>query len=543
MGTMLQSYGLSGGHAPESWNFERPEVITEIYKAYKDAGARLIETNTFGANRLKLGLMGIADRIKEINIRAVELAKEVAGEEVMIAGSIGPTGKLMEPHGDLSFNKARDVFKEQIAIQVDAGIDVVIIETMIDLQEIKAAIIAAKELDIPIIAQMTFTEGLFTLNGNSPEVVAITLDSLGADVIGVNCTPGSKATLPIIKRMSMVTDKPLSVYPNAGLPELRNSKVYYPETVEEFIKPVFEFLDHNIRLFGGCCGTTPEFISALADKVKEYNKKSWGKRKTITGGKTYLSSNRTYIEIANNKGVFTIANIFNPETREDFKKALLEEKWSNLRKEAKKQVDAGVNLLNLNIEFPWIDKVRIMERLIKELQMEVKVPLVIDTEDYKVLEIALRDYSGKVLINSVNGDYKIMERIFPLASEYGAAVIGLTFDEKGIPTELKDKFEIAKRIVNVAEETGLKREDIIIDTFILSEASNQKELMVGLETLRKVKDELGVNTIMCSDISCGLPVYSIVDEFFLSKVLEAGLNIINISFFNEKLREFIMEQI
>lgn len=269
MGTALQLMGLPAGEAPEKWVIEHPEKVFKVHQDYIKAGSQLIETNTFGANRLKLKTMGLEDRLREINRKAVELAREAAGEK-LVAGSVGPTGKMMQPYGELSFEEAVDVFQEQIAVQVEAGIDVVCIETMSDLQEMRAAVKAAGEVGIPIIAQMTFGENHFTLTGNTPEEAARVLDELGADVIGVNCSLGSKQLFPIIKKMAGVTDKPLSVQPNAGMPELKDGQTVYPETPEDFSRPVREFLENNVRLIGACCGSNPDFIRTIKKEVEKY---------------------------------------------------------------------------------------------------------------------------------------------------------------------------------------------------------------------------------------------------------------------------------
>jgi 5-methyltetrahydrofolate--homocysteine methyltransferase len=269
MGTVLQEMGLPAGEAPEKWVLDFPEKVLKVHQDYIDAGSQLIETNTFGANRIKLKTMGLEDRIEEINSRAVELAREAAGENI-VAGSIGPTGKMMLPYGELGIQEAEEAFAEQIRFQIEAGIDVVCIETMIDLQEMKAAVKAAKELGIPIIAQMTFSENQFTLVGNSPEETTRVLEGMGVDVIGVNCSLGSRQLIPIIKRMAGVTTKPLSVQPNAGMPELRKGLTIYPETPEFFASSVREFLDNNVWLIGACCGSDPDFIREIKHEVELY---------------------------------------------------------------------------------------------------------------------------------------------------------------------------------------------------------------------------------------------------------------------------------
>ncbi|ACL70706.1 homocysteine S-methyltransferase family protein [Halothermothrix orenii] len=526
MGTMLQACGLSSGHAPESWVIKKPDTIYKIHKEYVAAGAGLIETNTFGANRLKLKSLGLEDKIEEINVKATGLARKAAGK-VFVAGSVGPTGKLMEPHGDLSFDRARDVFKEQISYLVHAGVDVVIIETMSDLKELRAAVVAAKEFNVPVIAQMTFTERGITLTGSPPEVVAIVLDKMGVDVIGVNCVAGIEEALIVIKKMSRVTSKPLSVFPNAGLPESKGGETVYPQTPDAFTDKIPELLKYNVKLIGGCCGTNPRFIKGIKQVVYEakVSNNTNTDAKDENKNRTYLTSNHTYLQASEDKPVFLIGERINPTGRNDLKEALKGEKWSVLRKEAREQVIAGAHLLDVNIGMAGIDREKCMKKVIQELQLEVDVPLVIDTPRTGVLETALKEYTGRALINSVNGNPDVMDKVFPLACRYGAAVIGLTLDDRGIPSEVEGRLEIARQIIARAREYGLGEEDIIIDPIVLTAGSNQSEVMKGIETLKRIKEELGVKTTMgISNVSHGLPNRKLINRTFLAMALGAGLD-------------------
>lgn len=540
MGTMVQI--LTSGedsNPPERIMLDNPQLIENIHQLYVDAGAKLLETNTFGANRLKLETLGLVDKIEDINTTAVKLARK-AIDNGIVAGSIGPTGKLMEPFGNLNFSKAYDVYFEQVSYLVKAGIDVIIIETMSDLGEMRAALIAARDViknddrEIPIIAQMTFDQGGYTLTGSTAEVVAIVLEGLGADVIGVNCVAGLSEALPILEQMAGVTDLPLSLFPNAGMPVNREGKTIYPETPDEFTAKLNKLFKYNVRLIGGCCGTKPVYIKEIKSKLAEYLNDEGKLLLSINDNfkdknnqcSCFLTGNREYIEINSNGPVQMIGEKLNPTGRLDLKKALREEDWSYLKKIARDQVRAGANLLDVNIGISDIDRNKVMEKLISELQMEVHGPLVLDSDDPEVLEAGLKEYIGKPLINSVTGEQKVMDKIFPLVKKYGAAVIGLTLDENGIPATVADRVDIAHRIVKEAEKYKIDSRNIFIDTLTLTAGSNQNEVMVTLEALKKVKEELGVMTTLgISNISHGLPERNIINEVFLTMALGYGLDL------------------
>jgi len=525
MGTMVQNIYGDSSKPTELFVLEETDIILDIHKQYIEAGADLIETNTLGGNRIKLETLGLADKIKEINEGAVSIARKAAGDNCFVAGSVGPTGKLMEPYGELCIDKARGVFAEQISYLVDSGADAIIIETMSDLAEMKAALLAAQDFDIPIIAQMTYTENGSTLTGASPEVVAIVLESLGADIIGVNCVAGLQEAIPILSKISKVSNLPLSVFPNAGLPVCVNGQTTYPESPEEFIKLIKELSEYNVRIIGGCCGTSPEYISAVKTEVKKYD---YSQKSSIIGDNEllYLSGNRGYIELSDSSPVYIIGEKLNPTGRKDIKEALKKEDWAYLRKIARDQLNAGAKLLDVNIGIPGIDKTEIMKKIIHELQLEISQPLVIDSGNPDVLEAGLKEYIGKPLINSVNGDQAVMDRIFPLVKKYGAAVIGLTLDEKGIPKTVEDRLAIARRIVEEAAKYGIDKKNIYIDTLTLTVGSDQEQVMITLDTLKKVKEELGVKTTLgASNISHGLPERELINEVFLSMAMGYGLDL------------------
>ncbi|MFW6034700.1 MAG: homocysteine S-methyltransferase family protein [Halothermotrichaceae bacterium] len=551
IGTMIQELSSQSVDAPEKIMLENPDIIQDIHKRYINSGAELVETNTFGANRLKLTAVGLEDRIEEINTTAVKLARS-AGDNVIVAGSVGPTGKLMEPHGQLAFVEAVDVFSEQISYLVKAGVDVVIIETMSDLKELRAAVIAAKQYDIPIIVQMTFTESGLTLTGSTPEVVAIVLENMGVDVVGINCVAGLSQAIPLIKSMSQVSSIPLSLFPNAGLPVCSNGQTIYPEGPQEFVENIEQLFNLNLRLIGGCCGTTPEYIKEIKQSFtkKKDNSPAEEQRKQagennneeveINQNKLYFSSNHKHIEVADNQPVRIIGEKLNPTGRDDLKKALRNNDWEYLRKIAKEQVIAGADLLDVNIGISGINKKEVMSQLVQELQLEVDVPLVLDSNDPEVIEAGLKEYTGKALVNSVNGDQEVMDEIFPIIKKYGAAVIGLTLDDKGIPSTVSGRFDIASRLVDEAKKYGIKRENVVIDTLVLTAGARQEEVLVATDTLKKVKEELGVKTTLgISNISHGLPGRELINGVFLSMALGAGIDLPILNPFAKHIHDII----
>ena len=540
MGTMIQRYAEDASEVPERLLLDRPELIYRIHREYVAAGARLIETNTFGANYIKLKASGLEDRVEEINKRAVEIARR-ACKESFVAGSVGPTGKLMEPHGELGVETAEEVFKQQISVLVEAGVDAIIIETMSDLKEIRAAVLAAKGYKIPLIAQMTFNERERSLMGNTPETAAIVLDKMGVDVIGVNCVAGFREAVPVIARMAAVTARPLSVFPNAGLPVSREGKTVFPEGPQEFVREIEGLFNYNVRIIGGCCGTTPDYIPEIKKVIERanpirVNQNPEGEKGVKAEEALYLSSSSRFLEIGKKSPVYIIGEKLNPTGRDDLKKALKDEDWSYLRQLAREQVNAGASLLDLNIGISGIAQVKIIKSLIRELQLEVDVPLVLDCSKTAVLEAGLREYTGRALINSVTGEESSMARIFPLAKRYGAAVIGLTLDEKGIPDSVEGRLYITRRIIERAREYGLGRGDIVIDALALTAGARQKEVMLTVKTLQKLKEETGVKTTLgISNISHGLPARELINQTFLVMALAAGLDLPILDPFDENI--------
>ncbi|SHF06577.1 homocysteine S-methyltransferase family protein [Clostridium fallax] len=518
MGTMLQKSGLKLGENPEQFNFIHEEELIKIHKKYIESGAKVITTNTFGANELKLKDKSIS--VEEAIEQGINLAKKAREDkECFIALDIGPIGELLEPMGTLSFERAVEIFKRQIKVGAKFGVDLILIETMTDLYEMKAAIIAAKEnCDLPIFATMSFEENGRTFTGCLPESMAVTLEGLGVDVLGVNCSLGPKELKPIIKRIIKNTNLPIMVQPNAGLPKIINGETLYKISPEEFCSYVEELVDLGVSVIGGCCGTTPEFIKSISNMALN---------KTIVNRipicKSMVSTPSKVVEIDE---VRIIGERINPTGKKEFKEAILKKDIDYILRQAIEQIEVGADILDINVGLPQINEANMIETTIKEIQSIVDTPLQIDSGNIEAIERALRIYNGKPIVNSVNGEDKSLESILPLVKKYGAAVVGLTLDSNGVPKSCDERVEIAKKIVKKALEIGIKKEDIYIDCLTLTVSAQQEEVMETLKALKIVKEKLGVKTVLgVSNISFGLPNRELINETFLALALGAGLDL------------------
>lgn len=518
MGTMLQKSGLNLGESPEKLNFSHENLIIDIHKKYIEAGANVITTNTFGANELKLKNTSFS--VEDVIYKAVSLAiKAKEDTNCFIALDIGPIGQLLEPMGTLKFEDAINTFKRQIRAGVKAGVDLILIETMTDLYEMKAAVLAAKETcDLPIFATMSFQEDGRTFTGCLPESMAVTLESLGVTAVGVNCSLGPKELKPIVKKILEHTNLPVIVQPNAGLPTIVNGQSLYTITPEEFCNYVEVLIDMGVSIIGGCCGTTPDFIKCLKSMS---NHKKVLKRNPIK--KSFLTTPSKILEL---NEVRIIGEKINPSGKKSLKEAIINNDMDYILKQAIIQVNGGADILDINVGLPEINEGNILENTIKEIQSRVDIPLSIDSSNLEAIERALRIYNGKPIVNSVNGENSSLETILPLVKKYGASVIGLTLDNNGIPKTAGERFEIGKKILNTALEYGIKKEDVYIDCLTLTVSAQQKEVMETLKALKLVKENLGVKTLLgISNISFGLPNRDIINETFLSLALGAGLDL------------------
>lgn len=518
MGTILQSKGLKLGEFPDILSITEREKVKEVHQEYIQSGAMVITTNTFGANELKLEATGYS--VEQVVDAAVSIAKEAAeGTDVLVALDLGPIGHLLEPMGTLSFDRAYEIFKRQVVQGVKSGADLAIVETVTDLQEMRAAILAVKEnSDLPVFCTMSFDENGRTFTGCTPESLAITLEGLGVDAVGVNCSLGPKELFPMIKKILASCNIPVMAQPNAGLPSLSFGETVFDVSAKEFVKTVEEFVDLGVSVIGGCCGTTPEFTKGL--------RKIADSKKRVQRPKVDFSAVCTPVNMVEITGVKIVGERINPTGKKLFKEALKNNDMDYILKQAIEQIDAGAAILDVNVGSPEIDEEEMMIRVVKEIQAITDTPLQIDSSYPNVIEKGLRYYNGKAIVNSVNGEDEVLEKILPIVKKYGASVVGLTLDKRGIPETAEERFKIAEKIVNKAKEYGIDRKDVFIDCLVLTASAQQAEVQETLKALRRVKEELGVKTLLgVSNISFGLPCREIINETFLALALANGLDL------------------
>lgn len=520
MGTLLQKSGLQPGELPERWNISHPEVIREIHKSYYDSGSNIVNTNTFGANSLKFSL----DELDEIICCAVknadEARKESSGDqEKFIALDVGPTGKLLKPLGDLDFEDAVRTFAETIRLGKKHGVDLITIETMNDSYETKAAVIAAKEsCDLPIIVTNAYGENGRLMTGADPAVMAAMLEGLGVDAIGANCSLGPKQLMGVMDELLNYCSVPVAFKPNAGLPKSDGKVTYYDVDAEKFAEDIKLAVANGVRIVGGCCGTTPEYIKKVCELTHDMRPKEIEK-------KTYS------VCTSYNKAVFfgekpiLIGERINPTGKKRFKQALLENDIGYILQEAVNQQAKGVHVLDVNVGLPGIDEAQMLTNSVCELQCVTDLPLQIDSSDPVAMESALRRYNGKAMINSVNGKKESMNAIFPLVKKYGGFVVALTLDEKGIPDTVDGRMKIASRILSAAAEYGIKKKDIIFDPLAMTVSADKMSAVITLETVKRITEQLGCNTSLgVSNVSFGLPSRELVNAAFFTTAMENGLS-------------------
>lgn len=528
MGTMLQKYGLLTGELPEALNFTNPEIIERIHKEYLDAGSDFVCTNTFGANRLKISGSGYS--VEEIVTQAVSIAKKAAvPNSKFVALDLGPIGKLMKPTGDLSFEEACDLYREQIIPGIKAGADLILIETITDLYEMKAAAVTARELtDLPIFCSVTFQEDGRMLMGTDPLTMVNTLQDLGIDALGVNCSLGPVQMVPVIKEIVEYSKLPVLVQPNAGLPVMVDGETLYDVGIGEFTEAMEEMLRAGVAIVGGCCGTTPAYIKRLADSVKSINDAyeiatEIGVKKRTRPALTAISSATKTVVLDHR--IHMIGERINPTGKKALKEALKSGDFTFIENEAVSQVKAGADILDINVGLPEIDEKEMMVEVVRRVSAVVDAPLQIDSADPKVLEAAVRQYNGKPIINSVNGKQEIMDAVFPIVKKYGTCVIALTLDEKGLPKNVEERLAIAGRIIDEAAKYGIGRERILVDCLTLTVSAQQSAGRDTLEAIRQVKAKFDVKTTLgASNVSFGLPERKLLNRTFLAMALEAGLD-------------------
>ena len=535
MGTMLQAAGLPLGQIPEVWNITEPEKIIQVHRRYVEAGSRVLYTNTFGVNRYKTAFSGFS--VAELTSAAVRCARAAAeGCEVLVALDIGPIGQLLEPLGTLPFEEAYQIFREIVTAGTEAGADLIVIETMSDLYEVKAAVLAAKEsCSLPVWVTMTFETSGRTFLGTTIPSMALTLEGLGVDAIGFNCSLGPDELLPMIEELRQWTDLPLILKPNAGLPDPATGA--YAIGPEEFAEKLSGATALGVSLLGGCCGTSPDFIRSLADRLTCPCEKAQNSCSANDGREEFhvkdvlpnTSVRRRGVcsssSVAEYGGIRVIGERINPTGKKRFQQALRDNDLDYIIARGIEQQDAGAQILDVNVGLPGINEPEMMVRVIRALQAVVDLPLQIDSSNPAAIEAGLRAVNGKAIVNSVNGDEETLSSILPLCKKYGAAVIGLCMDHRGIPQTWQDRAAIARRILDAALSYGIPKEDVLIDCLTLTISAQQEQAAETLRAVRYVREELGLHTALgVSNISFGLPARETISGSFLTQAMYAGLD-------------------
>lgn len=516
MGTELQKNGLKKGELPELLNIHSPEIVKKVHKSYLDAGCDIITTNTFGANSLKFS------NLEEIITNAVNIVKDAineSGRKAYTALDVGPLGKLLAPYGDLPFEDAYNLFKEQVIAGEKAGADLVLIETMGDLYEIKSAVLAVKEnTNLPIFVSMIFDKKGTLLTGADVKTAIVTLEGLGVDGIGLNCGLGPDQMLVLLKEMTEYSSTPIFIQPNAGLPVSVNGETVYNVTPEEFAEKQLKILENGACALGGCCGTNPMHIKAMIDLCKGREIKEIAK-KNYTAVSSYSKS--IFFE---GKPIIMGERI-NPTGKRLLKEALRNNDMDYIFREGVSQTDLGADILDVNVGLPEIDECEMMTNAVTGLQSILNTPLQIDTSDPRVMEKALRFYNGKAMVNSVNGKEESMNSVFPLVKKYGGVVVCLTLDENGIPETVEGRIEIAKKIINKAKEFGIEKKDLVFDPLCMTISTNKNSAKITLECVERLTNALGVKTILgVSNVSFGLPNRELINSTFFGLALQKGLS-------------------
>lgn len=515
MGSLLQERGLEQGELPETWNLKKPEELIRIHREYLEAGADIVLANTFGANRFKYDNL---DEIIAAGIANAKTAVRESGKKAYVALDMGPTGKLLRPMGTLDFEEAVSVYAEVVRAGEKAGADLILIETMSDTYELKAAVLAAKEnSSLPVMATVVFDEGHKLLTGASPENVVALLEGLRVDALGINCGLGPKQMKPIFERLAQFASVPLIIMPNAGLPRVENGRTVYDVDPAEFAEDMAEIIAMGAWFAGGCCGTTPAHIRALTEKCRDFVPKALTKKDD-----TIVTSYSKAVLLGGKPAI--IGERINPTGKSKFKQALRDNNMEYILEEGVKQADAGADILDVNVGLPEIDEVAMMKQTVYELQGILPLPLQIDTTNAEAMEAAMRIYNGKPMINSVNGKEEVMKEIFPLVRKYGGVVVGLTLDEAGIPTTAEGRLAIAEKIYRTAESYGIERKNIVIDALTMTMSTDDTSAGTTLEVVKKIKEQGGRTVLGVSNISFGLPHREILNAAFFSMAMSAGLS-------------------
>lgn len=520
MGTLLQEKGLAPGELPEKWNISHPDVITDIHTKYFNAGSNIVFTNTFGANSLKFS----KEELEQIISAAVENAKKAKGRSTgsqpkWIALDIGPTGRMLAPYGDLDFEDAVSIFSETIKLGVQNGVDLIFIETMNDSYETKAALLAAKEnSNLPVFVTNSYGEDGKLMTGASPAAIIALLEGMGADAIGINCSFGPRALQPIVEEYLQYSSIPVILKPNAGMPQVIDSKTIFDLSVNDFRKEMCHFANNGVRIMGGCCGTTPEYIKELVDTTKSIDPIN-----IINKNISWVSS-YTHAVVFDKKPIL-IGERINPTGKRRFKEALKNNDIDYILQEGISQQEKNVDILDVNVGIPEIDEVTMLKNTVCGLQSIIDLPLQIDTSNTEAMKVALRYYNGKAMINSVNGKQEVMDAVFPLAKKYGGFIVALTLDEDGIPDKAEDRIAIAKKILKEASKYGINKNDIIFDPLALTISADTNAGNETLKAISSIRNYLQCHTSLgVSNVSFGLPNREVINSTFLTLAMGYGLS-------------------
>lgn len=519
-GTMLQKLGLKPGGCPDELSLGDPEMVKKVHRAYIEAGSDVVTTNTFGANSIKLKEYGLEGRLRDINIAAARCARAAAGDR-FVAGGLGPTGGFMEPVGGMDFDAALDVFTAQATALKDGGADLIIIETMMDIKEMKAAIIGARSTGLPVVATMTFDETMRSVLGTPPESFAIMAEALGADVIGANCSLGIEGIYKAVLAMSRVCSIPLIAQPNAGIPFLKEGRTVFPASPAQMASFVPKLVEAGVRVIGGCCGTSPEHIVEMGRVLRSLPPAPLKRPAAFSS----LSCRTSFTLFGGGLPAVIIGERINPTGRKALAQEIKEGKTSGIRGEAREQAASGAHALDVNVGVPGIDEAKAMKMAVFAVNENCGLPVVIDSPNTGALIAGLKAADGKPLINSISGEEKKLSSILPLAKKYGGALLGLTLDDSGIPDTAQGRLKVAEKIVSSAINAGIRKEDIVIDCLAMTVSADPKGALDTIEAIRLVKKHLGVSTVLgVSNISFGLPARELINSNFLTMAMAAGLD-------------------
>ena len=522
MGTMLQNAGMKTGDCPEYLNITNPKMVQDVHRAYFEAGSDIIETNTFGASRIKLAEYNLSDKVAEINTAAVQNVKIATDGKAKVAGSMGPTGGFIKPLGELDFDEVYQNYYEQAKALATAGADYILIETCIEIQEMRAALLAAKDAcDLPVICQLSFSEDGRTVTGTDPQSAAIILSAMGADVIGANCSLGPEQLVPIVKELAENCSCPISIQPNAGMPHLVDGKTVFPMTPEDFGKWAPELVKAGATFIGGCCGTTPAHIKAIKEALKGVDEPV---RKEPSNDLALASRSKT-VFIGKDLPTRLIGERINPTGRKKLAAEIKNGSFISVKREAIEQEQAGAQILDVNMGVAGIDQAEAMKKAVMEISQLVNIPLAIDTSDAKALEAGLKAYPGRALINSVSAEPDRLKYFIPLAKRYGAAILCLPLSEEGIPKTGKERLAVVQKIIDEAKKYGLKDNDFLLDALVMTIAADKDACNEVLNTLRLYRKYIGApSTMGLSNISFGLPNRPLINSTFFAMCLAAGLD-------------------